>query len=264
MKYIDDCLTVEKVYMKKAEKYNIDGHVTALSVAPKTQAHFRTVEYNAENRGMQINNEKTVMLCVSAARSYVPECYIHTSRNDRITSTNTLKVLGFTFGNEPNVKAHVAVLLRKFRSRIWALRHLKRNGYNNVGLVVVYASMIRSLAEYCSSVYHTLITASDSLEIERLQMQALKTIFGWQNSYEALLRKSGLERLDVRRESAFKLLAKQMSESARYVGLFPLNPDRRGGLRNREKYKIYPARTSRFLSSPLNSMRRYLNEVHSS
>ena len=84
------------------------------------------------------------------------------------------------------------------------------------------------------------------------------------NSYEALLKKSGLERLDVRRESAFKLLAKQMSESARYVGLFPLNPDRRGGLRNREKYKIYPARTSRFLSSPLNSMRRYLNEVHSS
>ena len=144
------------------------------------------------------------------------------------------------------------------------MRHLKRNGYNNSSLVTVYTSMIRPLAEYCSSVFHALITSSDSYEIERLQMQALKTIFGWRHSYQQLLAKSGLERLSVRREAAFNLLAKQMSESAKYAALFPLNPDRRGGSRNREKYKIYPATTSRFLNSPLNSMRRYLNAVHSS
>ena len=56
-KYIDDCLTVEKVYMKRAETFNVDGRITALSKAPKTQKHFRTVEYNAGRRGMQINNE---------------------------------------------------------------------------------------------------------------------------------------------------------------------------------------------------------------
>ena len=122
--------------------------------------------------------------------------------------------------------------------------------------------MIRPLAEYCSAVFHSLITSSDSTEIERLQMQALKTIFGWRLSYRVLLEKSGLERLSIRREAAFNLLAKQMSESARYADLFPLNPDRRGGLRNREKFKIYPATTNRFQNSPLNSMRRYLNSLH--
>ena len=45
-KYVDDCLSVEKVFMKGAEKFNVDGQITALSIAPKTQAHFRTVEYN--------------------------------------------------------------------------------------------------------------------------------------------------------------------------------------------------------------------------
>ena len=45
--------------MKGAEKLYIDGHITALSVAPKTQAHFRTVEYNASGRGMQINSKNS-------------------------------------------------------------------------------------------------------------------------------------------------------------------------------------------------------------
>ena len=35
-KYIDDCLTVQKVYMKRAERFHINGKITALSVAPKT------------------------------------------------------------------------------------------------------------------------------------------------------------------------------------------------------------------------------------
>ena len=76
------------------------------------------------------------MLCMSAAKSYVPECYIYTSQNDRISSKKTLKVLGFRFGKEPNVREHVKGLLSKFRSRIWTLRHLKRNGYNSNSLVV--------------------------------------------------------------------------------------------------------------------------------
>ena len=128
--------------------------------------------------------------------------------------------------------------------------------------MLVYKSMIRPVAEYCSSVYHSLITKSDSLELDRLQMQALKGIFGWRLSYAELLSKSGLERLDVRREAAFNYLAKKMSESSRFSCLFPLNPERRAGLRVLEKYKVYHARTERYLNSPLNRMRRFLNELH--
>ena len=107
--------------------------------------------------------------------------------------------------------------------------------------------MICPLVEYCSCVYHSLITALDSLELDRLQMQALKMIFGWRLSYRSLLARSGLDRLSTCREAAFHLLAKQMSESANYTELFPLNPERHPGLRTREKYKIYPASTSRYL-----------------
>ena len=205
------------------------------------------------------------MICISSARSYEPECYFLTSANERISSAATIiKVLGFTFGREPNVKIHVGLLLNKFKSRIWALRHLKKNGFTNENLVLVYKSMIRPLVEYCSCVYHSLITLSDSLELDRLQMQALKTIFGWRLSYRSLLEKSGLERLCTRREAAFHLLAKEMSESIHYTELSPLNPERRPGLRTREKYKVYTANTNRYLNSPLNSMRHFLNGLYES
>ena len=71
-----------------------------------------------------------------------------------------------------------------------------------------YKSMIRPIAEYCSSVFFSMLTASDSLELERVQMQALKGIYGWRKSYRELLALSDVGRLDDRRETAFIELAK--------------------------------------------------------
>ena len=117
--------------------------------------------------------------------------------------------------------------------------------------------MLRPVAEYCSTVFHTMITLSDSNELERVQMQALKRIYGWQFSYRELLEKSGLEKLSVRREEGFIKLAENMSSSARFASWFPLRLHRRDPPpRNAEKYKIYRANNERYLKSPLNTMRR--------
>ena len=210
---------------------------------------------------MRINNDKTKMLCISACKSYVPQAYFHSSGGSRVSSTNSMKILGFTFSDQPNVKLHLKLLQQKLKCRIWALRHLRRNGFKQPDLVVVYTSMIRPLAEYCSSVYYSMITDSDSLELERLQMQALKSIFGWNNSYGSLLQKSGLERLDKRRDDAFFALAKKLSESSRFRTWFPKKLARREGIRSSETYKLYPSNTERYLKSPLNRMRRKLNEL---
>ena len=89
--------------------------------------------------------------------------------------------------------------------------------------------MVRPVAEYCSSVFYSMMTVSDSLEIERIQMQALKGIFGWKLSYRELLLVSGVDRLDERRETAFLELAKKLSESPRFSHWFPRRPVRRTG-----------------------------------
>ena len=107
-----------------------------------------------------------------------------------------------------------------------------------------------------------MITTSDSLELERVQMQALKSIYGWKFSYRELLKMSGIERLDERRENAFIELAKTLSENPRFAAWFPRSLARRHGLRGQNPYKSFPANTERYLKSPLNRMRRKLNEIN--
>ena len=106
-----------------------------------------------------------------------------------------------------------------------------------------------------------MLTASDSLEIERIQMQALKTIFSWMFSYKELLAKSGLECLDIRREAAFLEFAKKASENPRFSSWFPRQLNRRLVLRHTGTNKLYSANTERYLKSPFNRMRRKLNEL---
>ena len=174
-----------------------------------------------------------------------------------------MKILGFNFNTSPTVKFHLKILQRKFKSRIWALRHLKRNGFKQSELVRVYKSMIRPLPEYCSPVFHTMISQSDSLELERIQMQALKGIFGWKLSYSVLLEKRGIERLDVRRENGFLELAKKMQQSSCFAHWFPLRLNRRPELRpTGEKFKVYRAASECYARSPLNVMRRKLNDFY--
>ena len=150
---MDDCLLIEKVFSKDEIRTNANGKVTALTCARQTQSHFWMVEYNSSMHRIIINNNKTKMITISTARSYHSESYILTTTGTRISSEDTLKVLGFTFSKRPDVSEHIKITLRKFKCRIWALRHLKRNGLKKNDLTLVYKTMIRPLAEYCSSVF---------------------------------------------------------------------------------------------------------------
>ena len=179
VKYVDDCLFLERVSYTGAERFNMDGEVIALTKASQSENVFRTVENNAAKRGMQINNKKTRMLSISAANSYVASSYLVTTDGMKILTTREkMRVLGFYFSTEPNVKENMRLVQKKFKCRVWALRHLKRNGFCQADLVKVYTTMIRPVSEYCSSVYNSLITQSDSNELEKIQMQALKGIYG--------------------------------------------------------------------------------------
>ena len=81
------------------------------------------------------------MLCVSAAKSYIPEAYFSASDGSKVSSQETLKVLGFN-SDHPSVKVHVEITQKKFKNRVWSLRHLKRNGFSKPDLVRVYTSMV--------------------------------------------------------------------------------------------------------------------------
>ena len=80
----------------------------------------------------------------------------------------------------------------------------------------VYCSLIRPVLEYCSTAYHTTLTAEQSEMLERLQRQLLKIIFGYDVSYAECILRSGIERLDNRRERLFANFTHKCYDSHRF------------------------------------------------
>ena len=94
---------------------------------------------------MRINDAKTQLLCISDNCNAEVKSYVDIDEDIRIESEETIKILGFVFGNRPNVSEHVKHLSKKFNNSIWVLSHLIRVGINQTVILNVYSSMLRPL-----------------------------------------------------------------------------------------------------------------------
>ena len=95
--------------------------------------------------------------------------------------------MNILFSSDPGMDAQVADIRRKFTSRIWALRHLGRLGMSQSDLPTVYKSTILPMHDYCSTVYNSSLTLTQSGQLERLQAMALRAIYSFDHSYCSLL-----------------------------------------------------------------------------
>ena len=228
--------------------------------AKQCQEIYETVVENAERICMKVNPRKTKLLCISSALNYDVESYIYVG-DDKLKSQETIKILGYTFGSRPGVGDHVKTLRKEYATKAWAIRNLKRAKIKPTSLVMIYCSLLRSSIEYAVPVYAHFLTNEQSQIIERLQMQTLKTIFGFELSYRECIEKSGLERLDTRRERLVKNFAIKTSENPRWSNWFPLQKSPTYDLRRPKKFREEFAAKERLRISPIFAMRRILNEL---
>ena len=194
LKYVDDNIIHEKVCM---DGLVIDKNGEKKARATRSQNLFRQITRIAESLGMKVNSDKTMVLCISDSRTYKALAYIEDANGVRIDSTEALKILGLSFSRKPDMSAQVEAICRKFRARIWTLRHLHHRGFSEQDLVRVYKSSILPCHDYCSNVFHS---SSQTIVLERLQSKALKAIYGYDPSYRELMEKAGLTTLRARRE----------------------------------------------------------------
>lgn len=201
------------------------------------------------------------MLCMHA-NSGIINSYINTGET-RIVSGETLKILGFTFGQKPTAEAHVRIMLIKMRRRLWIIIHLKNAGMEKKDLVAVYFSMIRSVADFAAVAYHSLLTRGQSDSIEKIQLRAFKIIYGENTSYESVLKTFNYETLKQRRIKLLTAFALKTSTSGRFVEKwFPLNNDVGYEFRTRKKYLEIQPRTERMKKNPIFVMRKILNDLN--
>ena len=149
---------------------------------------------------MKVNTNKTGLLCVSDSLSYKADVYIEDEDGNRIGTAATMKILGYTMSDMPGVHAQVEVARKRFRQRLWVLRHLRSLGFNSEELIRVYTTVVRPTTEYGAAVFHSQMTDEQEEELERLQNQALKCIYGIGKSARKLRELFGLDTLRARRE----------------------------------------------------------------
>ena len=169
-------------------------------------------------------------------------------------------MLGFHFGPRPTVSRHLEVLRRRFRQRAWVLNHLKQVGFNRDELAWVYRSMVRPVADYMPVVYHSMLNDRQDEQVERMQSQALKIIYGKDISHAKMRELAEVSTLRQRRIEACDSFAAKASKG-KFSHWFPVCTRARSGTRSGSGvvYEEKFARCDRLRNSPLYYMRRRLN-----
>ena len=211
---------------------------------------------------MKVNASKTQLLCIHSNANSVITSYIRDG-NMEINSSDSLKILGFHFGTDPNAVLHVTKTIDKMYSKLWTLRFLKKAGMKRENLVGIYKDVIRPSAEYSSVVYNSLIPEYLSHKLESVQKQAIKNFYGWDVD-KSLIENETISSLKQRRDEATLKFALKAAKSSRFSYWFRETPstEREVRLSTRNKYIEKACRTERGRNNPLNVITRLLNDHH--
>ena len=111
--------------------------------------------------------------------------------------------------------------------------------------------MIRPVADYGEVVYHSSLTDEQDEELDRLQAQALKCVFGPKISARKMCEMAQIPTLRQRREELCLKFAQKCAANLRTRHLFPEKKARASSRVNRETYLESKARCDRLVNSPL-------------
>ena len=262
LKFVDDSIHLSVVNMRAEPLMVQDSKLIKITTAPQAQAMLEHVTKKAEERGMIVNDSKTGIMCVSGATSFKAGVKL-SGRSGEIVGSKTLKCLGVTIDSDCSFKSHVKNLAAKIRSKTWTLSRLKRLGMSESDLKKVYTSLIRPVAEYASVVWYPLLTEEQARTIERQQDQAMKNIMGIGLSARKMRETLGLDTLGERREKAVVNFANKCCKSSRFGHWFARRNESNYARRTGTSYRKFVEpryRTDRHRNSPLNYMRRKLNQ----
>ena len=160
-------------------------------------------------------------------------------------SSDKMKLLGFNFSTSTSMGPHVEEIKKKVHRRVWTLINLKRAGVKEKDILTVYYSIIRSVIEYASVIYHSMLTKEQSNALESLQKMCVRVIFGWEESYErtynSIMSLYNIQSLHERRVLHCIKFAKKCTESDVFSSWFPLNHNKKHNLTVENNFNpMYP------------------------
>ena len=173
------------------------------------------------------------------------------------------KLLGVILTHDLKWSKNTSYLIKRANARMEILRKLSSFNAPIKDMIVTYFLYIRSILEQSCVIWHSTLSEEDSINLERVQKNALRNILKEKyESYENARKILKIETLYERREKLLKIFGKKCLKLEQTNYLFPLN-DRTHGMQTRknEKYKVLHANTERFKNSTVPYIQRMLNDI---
>ena len=269
-KYIDDLSITEAVQTNnKLIQYDVWQHVpsdiaTGQSFLPPDT--FKSQQYNnqisdwTDRNKMKINEEKSNYIIFSKSNNkFATRLAINGKTLDRQQEINHL---GVWISEDLTWDKHITEICKKAYPRVRILSKLKYVGTTTEDLIELYCLLIRSLTEYCSSIFHSSISERLSNKLEAIQKTCLRVILGdMYVSYDAVLEMCALKSLSTRREERSLAFALKCIKHPTNSAMFPMNQSKdTHEVRHRETFKVNKAHTECYKKSSIPHMQRRLND----
>ena len=174
-----------------------------------------------------------------------------------------MKLLGVWLTTWLDWDKNTREMCRKAYARMTMVTKLKYVGVPTSDLIEIYILYIRSILEYCSTVWHSTLTVDQSKQIEGVQRLCLKIILGTEYSgYEAALKQCGLDSLSERRQKKCLQFGLKCLLHPIHSSMFPVNPQLNNlvNTRSKEHFLVNKARTDSYKDSTIPYIQRMLND----
>ena len=159
---------------------------------------------------------------------------------------------------------HIEYVCNKASSQIWALRRMMQLGLDWITILDVYYKEIRSILEYGAVIFHSALTKKQSNAIENIQKVVLKMLSRHLNlkfTYSEATIYFCTEQLFSRRLELCKTFIKRNMKNPRFNYLFEKVNHTHNVRPTTRRIHENQARTNRFFSSPLVSLKRLANKM---
>ena len=101
-----------------------------------------------------------------------------TLKNEKLETLDNTKLLGTIITKDLKWHENTKYLVRKANQKMRLLHKFSKFTSNKSHLIHIYKSQVRGNLEYCSTVWHSGLTESDTKDIERVQKLQSEYLWG--------------------------------------------------------------------------------------
>ena len=274
-KFMDDLTILEIIFLANVglASHNIRSNIPSNianhnqfipSEHLKTQDYLRTIDNWTEQNKMKLNEKKTTNMVFN----FTKDCQFTTQislKNEKLETIDKTKLLGTIITKDLKWHENTKYIVKKANQKMRLLHKFSKFTSNKAHLIHIYKSQVRGNLEYCSTVWHSGLTESDTKDIERVQKAAVRIFMG--NKYQGYEEALKLLKLDSLKERRIKMalnFAKRSLKLEHFSKLLPLSESGHVmSMRNHERYAVNISKTERYRRSAVPFLQRLLNEDYS-